>query len=568
MIQPDWWIRQKALEEGMIEPFADRQVRSAGGGGIISYGVSSFGYDLRAAREWKIFVNAFNTVVDPKNFDPKSFIDVEGDEVIIPPNSFVLARSVEYLRIPDTVMVVALGKSSYARCFAGNTRVALVDGTSPTLEEMAKRAESGEVFFGYSLNEYGRIVVSMLESPRFIGRDNLLEITLDNGEVIQATPDHKFITRDGRAVMADELRPNDSLMPLYRKPFRGYEMTYQPLQGFYLPTHRLADEWNLRHGIYPEQHGTHRHHLDFERRNNNPWNITRMEASAHLRLHNARTYLSLEQGGEFDPILHGMAVRDAFERLRQDDVRYRAFREQQAKKAFDFWTKPEHQASRERLLELRKNFYTPLERKKQQQRIRAAYANNPALREQIGELTRQSWARDDGSRRSQQQELARQIRLRPDVAEASVRKALDETGSIRGAARLLDVDRSAFRRFPHILQAFRGEPVVNHRVISVRSLAGEHDVYCLTVPETGNFALEAGVFVHNCGIVANVTPLEPGWEGHVTLEFSNTTPLPAKMYAGEGCVQLLFFEGQRPEVTYKDRNGKYQGQTGVTLPRL
>jgi dCTP deaminase len=115
MIQPDWWIRQKALEEGMIEPFADRQVRSASGGGVISYGVSSFGYDLRAAREWKIFVNAFNTVVDPKNFDPRAFIDFEGDEVIIPPNSFVLARSVEYMRIPENVMVVALGKSTYAR---------------------------------------------------------------------------------------------------------------------------------------------------------------------------------------------------------------------------------------------------------------------------------------------------------------------------------------------------------------------------------------------------------------------------------------------------------------------
>lgn len=146
MIQPDWWIRQQALEHGMIEPFADRQVRSSEGSGIISYGVSSFGYDLRAAREWKIFVNAFNTVVDPKNFDPKSFIDFEGDEVIIPPNSFVLARSVEYLRIPDTVMVVALGKSSYARCFSGDTKVALADGSSPTLEQMAKRAETGEVF--------------------------------------------------------------------------------------------------------------------------------------------------------------------------------------------------------------------------------------------------------------------------------------------------------------------------------------------------------------------------------------------------------------------------------------
>ncbi|CAN5617255.1 dCTP deaminase [soil metagenome] len=110
-IKPDWWIRERALQ-GMIEPFTDRLVRE----GVISYGLSSFGYDLRAAPEWRIFVNAFNTVVDPKHFDTRSLIETEGDHCIIPPNSFVLTRSMEYLRIPETVMVVALGKSSYARC--------------------------------------------------------------------------------------------------------------------------------------------------------------------------------------------------------------------------------------------------------------------------------------------------------------------------------------------------------------------------------------------------------------------------------------------------------------------
>jgi hypothetical protein len=129
--------------------------------------------------------------------------------------------------------------------------------------------------------------------------------------------------------------------------------------------------------------------------------------------------------------------------------------------------------------------------------------------------------------------------------------------------------RSVVRRSPDVVDAFRGRPQYrNHRVAAVRTVQGEHDVYCLTVPEAGNFALAAGVFVSNCGIVANVTPLEPGWEGHVTLELSNTTPLPAKVYANEGIVQLLFFQGERPEVTYRDRKGKYQGQKGVTLPRL
>ncbi len=109
---------------------------------------------------------------------------------------------------------------------------------------------------------------------------------------------------------------------------------------------------------------------------------------------------------------------------------------------------------------------------------------------------------------------------------------------------------------------------LNHKVKSVRSVGGEHDVFCLTVPEAGNFALDSGVFVKNCGIIVNVTPLEPEWEGHVTLEFSNSTPLPAKIYAGEGCAQMLFFESDEVcETSYKDKGGKYQGQTGVTLPK-
>jgi deoxycytidine triphosphate deaminase/intein/homing endonuclease len=271
--------------------------------------------------------------------------------------------------------------STYARCFSGDTRVALVDGTAPTLEEMATRHASGELFWGYSIGPNGRLIVTCLDSPRFIGRDSLLEIELDNGERIRATPDHLFMRRDGRMTAASNLRPRDSLMPLYRDLARGYEMVYQPIDGYLYPTHRLADDWNLRHEIYRDSPGTHRHHIDFDRRRGTP--------------------------------------------------------------------------------------------------------------------------------------------------------------------------------------AYR-----NHKVLAVREIPGDHDVYCLTVPEAGNFALEAGVFVRNCGIIVNVTPLEPEWEGHVTLEFSNTTPLPAKIYANEGVAQMLFLESDEVcETSYKDRGGKYQGQRGVTLPK-
>ena len=106
-----------AKEHGMIEPFAEAQVRQAPDGRrAISHGVSSYGYDLRVSDEFKVFTNVFNTVVDPKAFDDKSFVDMKTDVCIVPPNSFALARSIEYFRIPRNILTVCLGKSTYARC--------------------------------------------------------------------------------------------------------------------------------------------------------------------------------------------------------------------------------------------------------------------------------------------------------------------------------------------------------------------------------------------------------------------------------------------------------------------
>ena len=116
-IHSDQWIRKMATEHGMIEPFADGQVRAAEDGSrVISYGVSSYGYDLRVSDEFKVFTNVFNSIVDPKSFAEDSFVNVTADECIVPPNSFALARSVEYFRIPRNVLTVCLGKSTYARC--------------------------------------------------------------------------------------------------------------------------------------------------------------------------------------------------------------------------------------------------------------------------------------------------------------------------------------------------------------------------------------------------------------------------------------------------------------------
>tara|TARA_B100000886_G_scaffold3621_1_gene2248 strand:+ start:145 stop:699 length:555 start_codon:yes stop_codon:yes gene_type:complete len=111
-IMSDNWIKKKALEEGMIEPFIDGQKKN----GAISFGLSSYGYDARVSEEFKVFTNVDSAIVDPKNFSDKGFVDRPGNECVIPPNSFALARTVEYFRIPRDVLVICLGKSTYARC--------------------------------------------------------------------------------------------------------------------------------------------------------------------------------------------------------------------------------------------------------------------------------------------------------------------------------------------------------------------------------------------------------------------------------------------------------------------
>ena len=373
-IKSDRWIREMGQKHKMIEPFEPSQIKENNGQRIVSYGTSSYGYDIRCADEFKLFTNLNTTIVDPKNFDQNNFVDVSGQGYcIIPPNSFALARTVEYFRIPRNVLTVCLGKSTYARCFSGKTKVALVGQEDMTLEEMADKPNA--LYFGYSILPSGDMGVTQLFAPRLIGQDRLLAIELDNGEIIEATPDHKFMLRNGKYVEAESLKSGDSLMPLYRYDVDSEEMIYRPGSESYAFTHDLLNDC--------------------------------ISSEVNTKL------------------------------------------------------------------------------------------------EKLGELHKTSVS-------------------------------------------------------------------LNHKVVSIRKLSGIHDVYCLSVPKYQNFSLSSGVVVHNCGIIVNVTPFEPEWEGYVTLEFSNTTPLPAKIYANEGVAQVLFFEADDHDIcetSYKDRSGKYMGQTGVTLPK-
>lgn len=597
------------VEFPMISPFLNHQVKvDSLGNKIVSAGLSSAGYDVRLAEDFKVFTDLNSSIVDPLNFDPKCLHDYKGDYVIIPPNSYMLGKTIEYFRIPKDIMVVCVGKSTYARCFTGDTKVALVNGEALSFIELIERASKGERFWGYSINDTGEIVVTELIEPRFIAHEKILEIVLDNDEVISCTPDHKFISRDGQEIEAKDLTIGQSLFPLYRYVARGYETVVQQTSFTWAPTHRLADHWNIRHGVYTVGSNEHRHHIDHNRRNNIPINIMRVDASAHIKHHNEERALDTDFIERMSDI-----QKESFSRNSKDPIWYNKFVEKCKAAAHRFWHDKDLEEARkahhEKLLERMENM-TIEERANRSERMRI-YSILESSKLRASNLLKTLWK--DPLFRAAKIEHAGKLNLREDITEKHLEDALKKTGTIDGAAAMLKCDRATFRRYPEILTKFKslsaseklteeivikelsrsgsvgraayrlgvliedifkfnnavekfyGTPIAaNHKVKEIRLINKTEDVYCLTAPEFSNFALESGVFVKNCGAIVNVTPIEPGFEGNIVIEVSNSTRLPLKIYANQGISQFIFFKARdNCNVSYSDRKGKYQGQTSI-----
>lgn len=517
----------------MIDPF----VEGVSGDGVISYGLSSCGYDIRLGKDIYCLKSSFGEVINPKRFKEQGYrerimdhrVYNDGDMVIVPANGYVLGTSLERFNIPPHLMARCLGKSTLARCFTGDVRVALIDGSRPTFEELTARYDAGEEFFyGYGFKE-GSYIVQPLTFPRIVGEnESVVEVVLDNEEIIRCTPDHVFLLRNGKTRKAGRLKIGDSLLPLYLNDSHGYESVFNPLTRTWRITHRLVEEMLIRHGVWENRPDDfHIHHKDRNKRNNVPDNLTRMHKSDHAREHNKD-----KDCGEI------------FRKLWADPV----WREQHLRKMHS------EEAGKKRVATMRR------------------LSSTEEWQKMYKERNRLIWEKATDERRAAQAEIARAINLRSDVTEDTLVQALLKEGTIRGAARLLNVDRTAFRRFPAIMEKFRqGELKNNHKVAGVRKVRGKHDVYCLTAPETGNFALASGVLVNNCAVSINVTPLEPSWRGQLTIEIGNSGPAPVGVFVGEGIAQIIFETlTARPLKTYADKHngsaGKYMDQTGVTMP--
>jgi len=584
-----------AAEQRMIEPFSPGQVRVAGGHKIVSYGTSSYGYDVRCADQFKIFTNINSTIVDPKNFDEKSFVDFQGPVCIIPPNSFALASTVEYFRIPRSVLTVCLGK-----CVTGDTRVVEADtGAYMPITEM-RWGKSTLAWDGWRLRP-AKVSAFMPQ-----GKREIFELRTRTGLRIRATANHPFRMLK-RWVPLSELRAGDRIavareIPVFGKtPIPEWEATLLGLMisegqcdtPGHSPTYTTADPALvalLRSAMTASGLGeiTYKGRYGYRLVNHQGRGGIPARNRAHDWLRNLE--LNVGAADKFVPQIvftaPELSVRLFLQALFGDGSIYHS----------DTGIFLEYYSKSRRLIEdvhhllLRFGIFSLI-------REKTTAIGTRACKIQITDKDQiLRFAQKIGFSPGSVKQRLLEEKVLPMIAAQPRRKSNfdslpQEAWAIAGAAarvgglslNSLDIHSSPHQSLPISaagkVALMTGDPYLTPLIdgpvwdeVERIEPAGIEEVFDISVPTLHNFVANDFI-IHNstyarCGIIVNVTPLEPEWEGHVTLEFSNTTPLPAKIYANEGVAQMLFFESDEVcETSYKDRGGKYQGQRGVTLPK-
>ena len=586
-----------AAAHGMITPFAAEQVRQNDGHKIVSYGTSSYGYDVRCANEFKIFTNINSTIVDPKNFDEKSFVDFAGDVCIIPPNSFALARTVEHFRIPRNVLTICLGK-----CVTADTRVVDADtGAYVPITEMC---------FGKSTLGMDGWTLKPAKVSAFVpqGKRPVFELRTRAGLRIRATANHPFRMLQGwvplRGLSVGDRIAVARTIPVFGKTrIPDWEASLLGLMisegqchtPGHSPTFTSADPALVRllkASVAASGMGevTYNGRYGYRLVNRCGRGGTPELNRAHAWL--ARHRLDVGAAGKFIPQCIFTAPRGTVRLFLQalfagDGGLYHS--------SGGFYL--EYYSKSRRLIEdvhhllLRFGIFSSI-------REKTTAIGTRACSIQITDRNRIAlFAQEVGfvpeclKQKRLDEEILPFARARPRVRSNFDTLPKEAWDLLTTASQTANVSFNSLGLHPlrhqsvplaaaaAMAAATRCEtlvPLVDNGpvwdVVEKIEDAGAEEVYDISVLRLRNFVANDFI-VHNstyarCGIIVNVTPLEPEWEGHVTLEFSNTTPLPAKIYANEGVAQMLFFESDEVCATsYRDRGGKYQGQRGVTLPK-
>ncbi|MFB6301702.1 MAG: DNA topoisomerase (ATP-hydrolyzing) subunit B [Haloferacaceae archaeon] len=453
-------------------------------------------------------------------------------------------------RDPSEAELFVVEGDSAGGCFTGNTEIALASGRSITFEELVEAYDNGETHYCYTVADDGRIGLERIDNPRVTREDApLVEVTLDDGETITCTPDHEFMLRDGSYCEARNLGEGQSLMPLYRKlsdtsdeniTIDGYEMVKQPaMNDFWEFTHLLADRYNVEHDRYDSDSdsGEHRHHADFDKRNNRPDNIERLPKDEHLELHREHAaetlhteevkeeLRELRRTDEFREMMSERMQRDETVELLREQAKAQWNDEEYKEKMREAWwnyyeNNPEYRERvHRRLAEEAREYWAEEEhRKEQSERVEQYYEEHPEaierrrkeaneqwddeeLREWRSEKTKEQWT---GEFREQRMEAYNEtyyqhtIPFMKDVLEADGHlQNYDERRREEAGPNVLTKGTTIGKFFEGEDELLEAVESHNHTVVSVERLNETADVYDIEVPGTHNFALEAGVFVHN-----------------------------------------------------------------------
>lgn len=435
-------------------------------------------------------------------------------------------------------------------CHFGTTRVLLADGRSLSLKEIVAEQAIGKEHFCYTIRDSGNIGIERIINARMTKANaEVIKLTLDNGETIICTPDHPYMLRDGSYKPAGLLTPEDSLMPLHRKLSQknvggsgldGYEMVWNPNCDQWIYTHLLADFYNLRNSVYKSTDGNHRHHVDFNKLNNNPTNIQRLPAEEHLAIHRANLKYGLHRPDVIEKS-RKVHMSEEFRAMMKERMRQPETRQILSKQAKAQWEDAEYKAY---MVEKWREFYNSndvyrqennkqLDRSQQEywsdeanrlaqaERVRDYFEINPQARKAYSEIAQQQWQDQvllEWRREKTKEQWTPEFRAKRSAAlqQTFYRKTLAALKEVQIQLGYLDLevyrryrrqtrDKSLLRFDTFCDRYFNGDPSLareavanyNHRVVSIERLEERVEVYDIEVPHTHNFALASGVFVHN-----------------------------------------------------------------------
>ncbi|MFH1358804.1 MAG: DNA topoisomerase (ATP-hydrolyzing) subunit B [archaeon] len=450
-----------------------------------------------------------------------------------------------------TELYIVEGDSA-AGCFSGETEVVLVDGRSISFKQLVKEDSEGKDNFCYTIKNNGTIGIGKIKYPR-VTKENtdVIKIVLDNNKEIICTPNHKFMLRDGKYKEAKDLTKEDSLMPLNRKISKiggritidGYEMVWDNKKKLWIFTHLLADDYNLENEVYDKKQGDSRHHINYNKLNNNPNNIVRIKREDHL-LHHAehlekvlhrddvkekarQAHKTPEYREKIKNWRRQPEVKEMFSNISKNLMKDEKYKKNLMKNYINFYNSDEEyrKANNKRLNDAQKKYWSESENiKKASEKVRKFFEENPDAKEYLSSLAKEQW-KDEAliiwRREKTREQWTPEFREKRKIAYNKtyykktiklMKEVVEEFGDLNNfdEIRINKGDRTILSMKTFSSRFFEDSPLdmlesvknYNHKIKNIFKLNEKIDVYDLEVEDTHNFALASGVFVHNSSKMA------------------------------------------------------------------